>query len=353
MSFDHMITLGIETSCDELGVAIIDWQRNKCWHILRSQIDLHAMYGGVVPEIAARDHVQHMPHLVQKLIDESISDVNKISHVAYTKGPGLIGALLTGGVFAASFAKARQVPMIGVNHLEAHIVMALMGQQIDLPAMILLTSGGHTMLMYMRQYGDYELLGATMDDAIGEAFDKVAKKMGLGYPGGPILEKMAKEGKPGVELPLPLKNRAGYDFSFSGLKTATIRQYEKLAQTRQSQCDIAYAFQETAFRSLVGVCKRALEKYPAKQLIISGGVSANKRLREVLSDQLEDITVVAPPLKLCTDNGLMIAYLGGLRYKSGQQDDLFSTTARWDVTELTPFEFTTEYESMDVVTVSE
>lgn len=335
-----MITLGIETSCDECGLALIDWERRHAWQVLRSQVDLHKVYGGVVPEIAARDHVEHLPKLLNHLLAESGIAQDQISNVAYTAGPGLIGALLAGSVFACSYASALRIPAIPVHHLEAHLLIGLMGRSVKFPLLVLLVSGGHSQLMYMRGLGDYEMIGQSLDDAAGEAFDKVAKKMGLGYPGGVLIEKMAKVANPAVapKLPLPLRGQKQYDFSFSGLKTAAVSAWGQSTQDLSAQQGVSYAFQERVVDSFISVLKRAVITYPATGLVIAGGVSANKHLRARLNTELA-IEVMAPELSLCTDNGLMVAYCGGLRAHAGEEmfTNEHETQSRWPIESLSAF----------------
>lgn len=333
-----MITLGIETSCDELGMALIDWRSNRAWHVLRSQIDLHQVYGGVVPEIAARDHVEHMPKLFEKLIRGSGIKRDEISHVAYTAGPGLIGALLTGSVFAATLARSLNIPAIAVNHMEGHLMMGLMGQSVKFPIFVLLVSGGHSQLMLMSDFGKYQLLGRSIDDAAGEAFDKVAKKMGLGYPGGREIQALAMSDHFNeiLHLPLPLRGQKGFNFSFSGLKTATVQLLESLEQTLENKARVARAFQGRVVDSFVNVVQRAVENYQVYDLVISGGVSANTELRRRLVDEV-GVNLLAPRLDLCTDNGLMIAYCGGLRAMAGDSQMHHYAVSRWDMCDLGQF----------------
>tara|TARA_Y200000002_G_scaffold382836_1_gene401577 strand:+ start:10748 stop:11785 length:1038 start_codon:yes stop_codon:yes gene_type:complete len=345
-----MIGLGIETSCDELGIALIDWKQSKAWHVLRSQIDLHKVYGGVVPEIAARDHVEHMPKLLSHLLKASGVDKSQINHIGYTAGPGLIGALLTGAVFGCSFAQALKIPAIPIHHLEAHILMGLMGQTYQLPLMVLLVSGGHTQLLCMHDYGRYELIGQSLDDAAGEAFDKVAKKMGLGYPGGPIIEKIAMvAGGSKPELPFPLRHQKEFNFSFSGLKTATVQAWEQSNKMPEDQYAIAASFQARVIDSLCDVIKRAKQKIQCKQIVIAGGVSANQALRQAINDRV-GLTLLAPRLDLCTDNGLMSAYTAGLRAHL-KHSHLPAPQSRWDITHLESFSVKGCIKSLDVISV--
>ena len=348
-----MITLGIETSCDELGMALIDWKTNRAWHVLRSQIDLHQVYGGVVPEVAARDHVEHMPKLFEQLLKSSGITRHEISHVAYTGGPGLIGALLTGSVFATALAKSLQIPAIPVNHMEGHLMMGLMGQTIQFPLFVLLVSGGHSQLMLMKDFGDYDMLGRSIDDAAGEAFDKISKKMGLGYPGGQKIEALAREDQHAevLSLPLPLRGQKAYQFSFSGLKTAAVQLWGSLEPTRENQARVARAFQGRVVDSFIHVIKRAAKQYQVKDLVISGGVSANIELRRRLVEEV-GVTLFAPRLDLCTDNGLMIAYCGGLRALSGVDGSSHHhAVSRWDLCELSRFSCDRIDQSLEITAV--
>lgn len=335
-SFD-MIVLGLETSCDETGLALYDSERGLLGQVLYSQIQLHAEYGGVVPELASRDHVRKLiPLLEQLLID---SDIRKaeIDAIAYTRGPGLMGALMTGALFGRTLAFALGKPAIGVHHMEGHLLAPLLSANPpQFPFVALLVSGGHTQLMAAHALGDYELLGESIDDAAGEAFDKVAKMLNLPYPGGPQIAKLATQGNPDAfAFPRPLMQQA-LNFSFSGLKTAVSSQIKAVAGEGR-EADIAASFQEAVVDTLVKKSIKALKQTGLKQLVIAGGVSANLRLREKLEKSLNGMgakVYYAEPA-LCTDNGAMIAFAGYQRLKAGQHDDLaVTTTPRWSMTEL-------------------
>lgn len=332
-----MIVLGLETSCDETGLALYDSERGLLGQVLYSQIKLHAEYGGVVPELASRDHVRKMIPLLDQLLNDSQIKKLQIDAVAYTRGPGLMGALMTGALFGRSLAFALNKPAIGVHHMEGHMLAPLLSATPpEFPFVALLVSGGHTQLMAAYDIGKYELLGESIDDAAGEAFDKVAKMMGLSYPGGPNIAKLALQGNPeAFEFPRPMLHQ-GLDFSFSGLKTAVSVQLKKLGE-EQRDADIAASFQEAIVDTLVKKSVKALKQTGLKRLVIAGGVSANVRLRERLEHSLAKIKAqvyYAEPA-LCTDNGAMIAFAGYQRLKCGQQDNLVvTTTPRWPMTEL-------------------
>ncbi|MDQ8996524.1 tRNA (adenosine(37)-N6)-threonylcarbamoyltransferase complex transferase subunit TsaD [Acinetobacter soli] len=332
-----MIVLGLETSCDETGLALYDSERGLLGQVLYSQIKLHAEYGGVVPELASRDHVRKMIPLLDQLLNDSQIKKSQIDAVAYTRGPGLMGALMTGALFGRSLAFALNKPGIGVHHMEGHMLAPLLSATPpEFPFVALLVSGGHTQLMAAYDIGKYELLGESIDDAAGEAFDKVAKMMGLPYPGGPNIAKLALQGNPeAFEFPRPMLHQ-GLDFSFSGLKTAVSVQLKKLGE-EQRDADIAASFQEAIVDTLVKKSVKALKQTDLKRLVIAGGVSANVRLRERLEHSLAKIKAqvyYAEPA-LCTDNGAMIAFAGYQRLKCGQYDNLVvTTTPRWPMTEL-------------------
>lgn len=341
-----MLVLGIETSCDETGLALYDTQQGLLGDVLHSQVALHEVYGGVVPELASRDHLQRLTPLLRELLKKSGRQLTAIEGIAYTAGPGLIGALLTGASFARALAFALNCPLLGVHHLEGHLLAPLLSSKPpEFPFVALLVSGGHTQLIEVRGIGQYTLLGETLDDAAGEAFDKTAKLMGLGYPGGPRLAALATRGhSERFEFPRPMTNRPGLDFSFSGLKTHTrtcIQTLEKEQQLdEQTLADIASGFQAAVVDSLVIKCKRALKQTGLKRLVVAGGVSANQQLRQ----QLDALTrgmrgeTFYPELAFCTDNGAMIALAGALRLQAGQQDDTPAPAlrARWPLTELPP-----------------
>lgn len=341
-----MLVLGIETSCDETGVALYDTERGLIADALYSQVKLHERFGGVVPELASRDHLRKLTPLIRQLFVESDCRIDQLDGVAYTAGPGLIGALMTGACLARSLAFALDIPALGIHHMEGHLLAPLLDQTQtppDFPFVALLVSGGHTQLIRVDGIGEYELLGESVDDAAGEAFDKTAKMLGLGYPGGPRLAKLAEQGTQGrFRFPRPMTDRPGLNFSFSGLKTHTLTcvQQLKAQQTldEQTLADVAWAFQDAVVDTLVIKCKRALKQTGLKRLVIAGGVSANLHLREQLASSLKGMggQVFYPALAYCTDNGAMIAYAGAQRLQAGQQDGATPPPLRprWPLTEL-------------------
>lgn len=340
-----MRILGIETSCDETGVAIYDEEKGLIANQLHTQIALHADYGGVVPELASRDHIRKLAPLLQSALQEAHLTAKDIDGIAYTSGPGLVGALLVGSTVARSLAYAWNVPAIGVHHMEGHLLAPMLEENPPhFPFVALLVSGGHTQLVRVDGVGRYELLGESIDDAAGEAFDKTAKLLGLDYPGGAALARLALKGTPNrFAFPRPMTDRPGLDFSFSGLKTFAANTLHQVMQeegelTEQSKADIAYAFQEAVVDTLAIKCKRALKQTGLKRLVIAGGVSANKQLRQTLAELMQQLggEVFYPQPQFCTDNGAMIAYAGFLRLKQGQQQDLaIEVRPRWAMTELT------------------
>mgnify|MGYP000983474255 FL=1 len=340
-----MRILGIETSCDETGVAIYDEEKGLIANQLHTQIALHADYGGVVPELASRDHIRKLAPLLQAALQEAHLTAKDIDGIAYTSGPGLVGALLVGSTVARSLAYAWNVPAIGVHHMEGHLLAPMLEEKPPhFPFVALLVSGGHTQLVRVDGVGRYELLGESIDDAAGEAFDKTAKLLGLDYPGGAALARLALKGTPNrFTFPRPMTDRPGLDFSFSGLKTFAANTLHQVMQeegelTEQSKADIAYAFQEAVVDTLAIKCKRALKQTGLKRLVIAGGVSANKQLRQTLAELMQQLggEVFYPQPQFCTDNGAMIAYAGFLRLKQGQQQDLaIEVRPRWAMTELT------------------
>ena len=340
-----MRILGIETSCDETGVAIYDEEKGLIANQLHTQIALHADYGGVVPELASRDHIRKLAPLLQAALQEAHLTAKDIDGIAYTSGPGLVGALLVGSTVARSLAYAWNIPAIGVHHMEGHLLAPMLEENPPhFPFVALLVSGGHTQLVRVDGVGRYELLGESIDDAAGEAFDKTAKLLGLDYPGGAALARLALKGTPNrFAFPRPMTDRPGLDFSFSGLKTFAANTLHQVVQeegelTEQSKADIAYAFQEAVVDTLAIKCKRALKQTGLKRLVIAGGVSANKQLRQTLADLMQQLggEVFYPQPQFCTDNGAMIAYAGFLRLKQGQQQDLaIEVRPRWAMTELT------------------
>jgi N6-L-threonylcarbamoyladenine synthase len=337
-----MRVLGIETSCDETAAAVYDGDRGLLAHELYSQVALHAQYGGVVPELASRDHLRKLLPLIEKTVATS-GGREAVDGIAYTSGPGLVGALLVGAAVARSLAYAWDVPCIGIHHMEGHLLAPLLETDAPrFPFVALLVSGGHTLLAQVRGIGRYELLGSSLDDAAGEAFDKTAKLLGLGYPGGPQLAALAEQGRPDAfRFPRPLTERPGLDFSFSGLKTAVVVALRNHAGEldAQARADAARGFEEAVVDTLVIKCQRALEATGSPTLVVAGGVGANRRLRArmVAMGEREGVRVVYPRAEFCTDNAAMIALLGQLRLAAGERDDFsIRARARWPMTELVP-----------------
>lgn len=334
-----MRVLGIETSCDETGIAIYDGKRGLLSHVLYSQIPLHADYGGVVPELASRDHVRKTLPLIKQALSEAGLTAADIDGVAYTAGPGLAGALLVGATLGRSLAFAWQKPALAVHHMEGHLLAPMLEEKSpEFPFLALLVSGGHTQLVAVKGIGQYQLLGESIDDAAGEAFDKTAKLMGLDYPGGPLLAKLATQGDATkYSFPRPMTDRPGLDFSFSGLKTAASMVIQKEGNSAQVQADIAASFQQAVVDTLLIKCRRALEQTGYKRLVIAGGVSANESLRQQLAALMQSLKgeVYYPRKEFCTDNGAMIAFAGYQRLKAGQQQDLsIGVTPRWPLEQL-------------------
>ena len=339
-----MKILGIETSCDETGVAIFDEEKGLIANQLYSQIEMHADYGGVVPELASRDHIRKTLPLIDAALKEASLTAKDIDGIAYTAGPGLIGALLVGATIARSLAYAWQVPALGVHHMEGHLLAPMLEDNPPpFPFVALLISGGHTQLVKVDGVGQYELLGESIDDAAGEAFDKTGKLLGLDYPAGVAVSKLAEQGTPNRFIfPRPMTDRPGLDFSFSGLKTfaantinANLNAEGKLDE--QTRCDIAHAFQQAVVDTIIIKCKRALQQTGYKRLVMAGGVSANKQLRVDLAEMMKNLKgeVFYPRPQFCTDNGAMIAYTGFLRLKHGEHTDLsVSVKPRWAMTDL-------------------
>ena len=334
-----MRVLGIESSCDETGIALYDSEKGLVAHALYSQIELHAEYGGVVPELASRDHIRKTLPLIEQVLNNAQLKRRDIDAVAYTAGPGLVGALLVGASIGKSIAWALGIPALAINHMEGHLLSPLLEEQgPDFPFISLLVSGGHTLLVDVQGVGQYELLGESIDDAVGEAFDKTAKMLGLSYPGGPALAALAEKGRPDIySFPRPMTNRPGLDFSFSGLKTFSMNTWLNSDQSAQDKADIALAFQTAAVETLAIKCTRALKQVGRNKLVVAGGVSANKALRQRL-DALKGVTVYYPRPAFCSDNGAMIAFAGAMRKAAfaKQQTSTFSVRPRWPLDQLDP-----------------
>ena len=342
-----MLILGLETSCDETGVALYDTERGLLAHALFSQIDIHVEYGGVVPELASRDHVRKTLPLIEEVMAEAEVTAADIDGVAYTAGPGLVGALMVGATLARSLAWGWGVPALGVHHMEGHLLAPMLEEEHpEFPFVALLVSGGHTQLVRVDGIGQYRLLGESLDDAAGEAFDKAAKMLGLPYPGGPHIGRLAQSGNPErFDFPRPMVNRPGLDFSFSGLKTFTLNTVASCREegelTEQDKADIARAFEDAVVSTLVIKCRRALKQEGLKTLVMAGGVSANSSLRAGIKRALakEKAQVFYPAPLFCTDNGAMIAYAGAQRLKAGQADtEETRVRPRWPMEELPPIE---------------
>ena len=334
-----MRVLGIESSCDETGIAIYDSDNGLLGDVLYSQVKLHADYGGVVPELASRDHSRKTIPLINKLLKQVNLNLSDLDGFAYTAGPGLVGALMVGASIGRSLAWTLGKPAIAVHHMEGHLLAPMLeADPPEFPFVALLVSGGHTMLIEVKGLGDYQLLGDSVDDAVGEAFDKTAKMLGLSYPGGPELAALATHGRDDqYQFPRPMTDRPGLDFSFSGLKTYALNTYQASDQSGQARADIANAFQKAAVQTLVIKCRRALQQTGLKKLVASGGVSANRLLRESLDAMAinEAARVYYPRLEYCTDNGAMIAYAGCLRLLAGEQAGLeISAKPRWKLEQL-------------------
>lgn len=341
-----IIVLGIETSCDETGVGLYASDTGLLAHVLHSQAALHAEYGGVVPELASRDHLQRITPLTELCLKKAKTALADINAIAYTAGPGLAGTLLVGATYAQALALALNIPAIGVHHLEAHLVAPFLGEpHPDYPFVCLLVSGGHTMLIKVESFGCYTLLGETIDDAAGEAFDKAAQVLGLGYPGGPKLAKMAEQGNPIISLPRPLRHE-GLDFSFSGLKTAFVLEAQK---NPSAIADLAASLEEAIVDILTIKAQKALEITKLHRLVVAGGVSANRALRERLKTVLPSVEIFFPALEFCTDNGAMVAILGAMALGSKRPPSRFGVYPRWPLTEPV---FPAVDESLQVAAVS-
>lgn len=323
-----MLVLGIESSCDETGIALYDYHKKELLaDALYSQIKLHQNYGGVVPELASREHIAKLNVLTKKVLDDANMDFVDIDCIAYTAMPGLVGALMVGATFAKTLGMVNAIPTLAVHHLEGHLLSPLLdsGSDVDYPFVALLVSGGHTQLFEVRNFGEYRLLGESIDDAVGEAFDKTAKLLGMSYPGGVEVAKLADIARDKTKycLPRPMKNKPNLDFSFSGLKTAVLNTwYQEEHQSEKNKANLCYAFQEAAIDVLVSKCDKALKQTGIKRLVVSGGVSANKHLRERLNKLAKNKSykISFPPMKYCTDNGAMIALAGAYRYANGSKD---------------------------------
>ncbi len=332
-----MKVLGLETSCDETGVAIYDGAAGLLADTVYSQVKTHARYGGVVPELASRDHIRKLVPLLRETLGVANLDAAELDAVAYTAGPGLAGALLVGAGFARALAFGLEIPALGVHHMEAHLLAPMLAADgPEMPFLALLVSGGHTQLVHVRALGCYDIIGESLDDAAGEAFDKVAKMLELGYPGGPAVEALAQSGDPArFRFPRPMTDRPGLDFSFSGLKTAVMNTLSGEPDARGA--DIARAFSDAVVDTFIIKCRRALRQTGLKRLVVAGGVSANRALKqalETLGEEL-DCAVFFPPLRFATDNGAMIAYAGWCRLSRGQHDGAgYRVRPRWPLDEL-------------------
>lgn len=345
-----MIVLGIETSCDETSVAIVNDKKEILSLQILSQLQEHQSYGGVVPEIAARNHLLYLQQQVKEALNEAKLTMQAINGIAVTSGPGLIGGLIVGVMFAKGMAAASNKPIIAVNHLEAHALTIRLCSDISFPYLLLLVSGGHCQILETIGVGNYNLLGSTLDDAVGEAFDKVAKMLGLGYPGGPIIEKMAKSGNPNAfHFPTPFLVKSQYEFSFSGLKTAVMRCIQDLKNNNkldhQTISDICASFQNTATKILLNRLENAIKTYTInyqndKKLVIAGGVAANQFIKNATDQALSkhNFKVFSPPISLCTDNAAMIAWTGVERLRLSLTNNLdFEPKSRWGLNELKNF----------------
>jgi len=328
-----MIVLGIESSCDETGVALYDTEKGLLAEALHSQVDLHAVYGGVVPEIASRDHVRMLLPLIQQVMSEA--GIDRPDAIAYTAGPGLVGALMVGGGMANGLGLSWGCPVIPIHHMEGHLLAPMLEDEPPkFPFLALLVSGGHSMLIAVETLGDYRVLGTTLDDAVGEAFDKTAKLLGLGYPGGPALAALAEEGDDtAFDLPRPMLNKPNFDFSFSGLKTAVmleVRKAEAAGRLEESRADLAASFQRAAVDTLIGKSIKAAQAEGLKRIVVAGGVGANRLLRKEMAERF-DGEVYYPRLAFCTDNGAMIAVAGAMRLAEADAANEIKAQARWSL----------------------
>ena len=326
--------LAIETSCDETAIAVYNADRGLLAHQIYSQIELHKVYGGVVPELASRDHIRKALPLIEQTLELSKLSPQDLSAIAYTKGPGLIGALMVGATLAHSLAYAWQLPVLGIHHMEAHVMAVMLEERTpEYPFLALIVSGGHTLLLQVNAFGEYVLLGETLDDAVGEAFDKTGSLLGLLYPGGPALAKLAEQGDASrFHFPRPMTDRPGLDFSFSGLKTHAMNTIKQHAQDDQTRADIACAFEDAIVDTLRIKCQRAIKQTHLSRLVIAGGVSANKKIRHVMQEimQADQVDVFYPRHEFCTDNAAMVAYTGCQRFQRGEKEGLeIEVKARW------------------------
>lgn len=334
-----MRVLGIETSCDETGIAIYDSDQGLLAHTIYSQIETHAAFGGVVPELASRDHVRKIVPLIEEVLAKVNLTGSDINGIAYTKGPGLVGALLVGAMLGRTLGFALNIPTIGVHHLEGHLLAPFLEPNLpSFPFLALLVSGGHTELVKVEGIGRYEMIGDTLDDAVGEAFDKTGKLLGLGYPGGAALAKLAEQGDPKrFHFPRPMVDRPGLDFSFSGLKTFALNTVNQFGLDEQTKADIARAFQDAVVDTLTIKCRRALKQTNLQSLVMAGGVGANSALRHALHEMCkkQNAALYFPRMEFCTDNGAMIAYVGCQRLLAGEKEDLsVEVYPRWSLSSL-------------------
>ncbi len=335
-----MLVLGIETSCDETAIALVG-PNGPVADVLHSQTLLHEQYGGVVPELAARDHVQRLPQLFSRVMDMASVRPSDIEGVACTAGPGLITALLVGVRFASAFAQTAKIPLVGVHHMEGHLLSPYIGvSQAPWPVLALLISGGHTMLVHAKSLGDYTVIGDTLDDAVGEAFDKTARLMGLPYPGGPEIERLAKDGDPKrFAFPRPMIKRGGCDFSFSGLKTAVMRTWDNdVSSCPSGRADVAASLQAAIAETLASRLRKAIRLTGVQHVLVAGGVAANLAVRDAIQHVTDDekCALETPAAKLCTDNAVMIANVGRMRLTNGERATSVSVTPRWNIDELSP-----------------
>jgi N6-L-threonylcarbamoyladenine synthase len=333
-----MKILGIETSCDETGLAVYDSESGILANVVHSQVDIHKVYGGVVPELASRDHIRRITPLIHKTLEKAGIEKNELDGIAYTAGPGLVGALLVGAAVGRSLAYSLGIPSVGIHHMEAHLLAPMLEENApSCPFLALLVSGGHTQIIQVEKPGEYVLLGESLDDAAGEAFDKTAKLLGLDYPGGPAISALAESGDPGrFTFPRPMTDRPGLDFSFSGLKTHAMKILKQSDLDEQTRADIARAFVDAAVDTLTIKCRRAMKQTGIFTLIAAGGVSANTQLRKSLLDMVVKIggQVFYPRFEYCTDNGAMIAYAGYLHVRDGRREPLsFAAHPRWALAE--------------------